>query len=328
MATTRIADVIVPEQLTPYVLQNSVERSALVESGITVRNAAIDGYLTAGADSFAIPFWRDLGNEEADIASDDPAQLSVPRKIGSGKQVVRKSFLHASWSAMNLAAELSGDDPLKRIQTRVAAYWARQAQRRLVATLNGILADNIANDAGDMRLDISGAAGAASAFSAAAVIDATASLGDALRDLTAIGMHSDTYRAALKNDLIASTPASTGGFIQTFRGLGIVIDDGLPVAAGKYTSVLFGAGVFAYGMSEPRIAPGTEIENLPSSGNGGGQQILHSRVNLAVHPLGFSWKEGSVAGDSPTIAELALAANWDRVAERKAVPLAFLVHKL
>jgi hypothetical protein len=28
------------------------------------------------------------------------------------------------------------------------------------------------------------------------------------------------------------------------------------------------------------------------------------------------------------IAELALAANWDRIVERKAVPLAFLKHKL
>jgi hypothetical protein len=80
-----------------------------------------------------------------------------------------------------------------------------------------------------------------------------------------------------------------------------------------------------YGVSEPRIADGTEVENLPSAGNGGGQQILHSRVNVAVHPAGFAWKDGSVAGDSPTLAELAKAANWDRVFTRKAIPMAFLV---
>ena len=56
-------------------------------------------------------------------------------------------------------------------------------------------------------------------------------------------------------------------------------------------------------------------------------QTLHSRVNIACVPLGFSWLEDSVAAESPTIAELALAANWDRIAERKAIPLAFLKTK-
>lgn len=125
-----------------------------------------------------------------------------------------------------------------------------------------------------------------------------------------------------------SVPQSNGGIIQTFRGLGIVVDDGLPVATGVYTTALFGPCAIGYGLAAPRIAAGTEIENLPSAGRGGGQQILHSRINLAVHPLGFQWKEGSVAAESPSIAELALAANWARVIERKAVPLAFLKHRL
>lgn len=47
-------------------------------------------------------------------------------------------------------------------------------------------------------------------------------------------------------------------------------------------------------------------------------------MNLAAHPLGFAWVEGTIAGESPTIAELGTAAHWDRVVERKAVPLAFL----
>ena len=57
-------------------------------------------------------------------------------------------------------------------------------------------------------------------------------------------------------------------------------------------------------------------------------QILHSRINLAVHPLGYRWLETSVAAESPTLIELADATNWQRVGERKHVPLAFLVHKL
>lgn len=328
MATTQIADVIVPAQFTNYIVENSIETSALVLSGIVTRNAEIDAQLKAGAFSFTVPFWKDLADDEANIGSDDPAILASPRKLSSGRQIVRKSFLNNSWAAMSLASELAGTDALTRIQDRVSAYWVRQAQRRLVASLQGILLDNVANAASDMVNDISAAAGAAGQFSAGAVIDTAALLGDAMRGLSAIGMHSATYKAALKADLIATLPNSEGGFIQTFRGLAILIDDGLPLAAGKYTSVLFGPGAVGYGMSEPTVAPGTEVFNQPAAGNGAGQQTLHSRVNLAIHPLGFQWKETTIAGGSPSIAELALPANWTRVALRKNVPLAFLIHKL
>lgn len=339
MAVVQIQDVVVPSEFTDYIVQNTVEKTAFAQSGVLQRNAVIVEQLKAGADSFTVPHWLDLANDEANIADDDPTHTATPRAIGTGKQVVRKSFLHSSWSAMNLASELSGDDALKRIQSRVTAYWDRQVQRRLIASLNGIQADNVANDAGDMLRNITAETGDAAKFSAAAVIDAASTLGDGMDGVTAIAMHSDIYARALKGDLVTTIPDSQGGFIKTFRGLAIIVDDGLPkikvvtdegppeVSHSEYITVLFGPGALGYGLTAPRIAAGTEIENLPSAGRGGGQQVLHSRVNLAVHPLGFQWKEGSVADVSPSIAELALAANWDRVIERKTIPLAFLRSK-
>jgi hypothetical protein len=336
MAVVQLTDVIVPDVFTSYIIQNTFERTALVMSGVAQRNSVIETQLRAGADSFTVPFWNDLANDEANIGNDDPESFSTPKKINAGKQQVRKSFLHQSWSAMNLASELAGSDAVARIQNRVMSYWERQVQRRLVASLQGILADNIANDDEDMVLDISGEAGAAAKFSATAVIDATESLGDNLSAVSAIAMHSDIYRTALKSDLIATLQDSAGRPFQTFRGLAVIVDDGLPKvdvsdvedpADYNYTSVLFGPGAVGWGMSAPRIAAGTEVENIPSAGNGAGQQVVHSRYNLAVHPAGFRWLEGTVADESPTIAELMLAANWSRVVERKAVPLAFLVSK-
>ena len=240
---------------------------------------------------------------------------------------------------MNLASEMAGSDALARIQDRAAAYWSRQLQKRLVSSLSGVIAGNIANNSSDMVLDIHAAkvadVAAGTLFSAEAVIDAAAELGDNLDALSAIAMHSDVYRAALKADLIATVPDSDGRPIRTYRGLAVIVDDGLPYTpaagsagtdnAAKYTTVLFGKGAVGYGVSEPRIAAGTEVENLPSAGKGGGQQVLHSRVNLAVHPAGFQWVEGTIAADSPSLAELAAAAHWTRVYERKAIPLAFLI---
>lgn len=330
MAVTRIADVIVPEIFTDYITVNSLEKTELVRSGVVSRNGVIETQLRAGADSFTVPHWLDLPDVEADIVNDDPDDLSTPHKIAAGKQTVRKSFLHCSWSAMNLASELAGSDALKRVQNRVDAYWNRQAQKRLIATLNGILADNVANDSGDMVVDVSEETGDGSLFGPVGVIDAAATLGDAMRDLSAIAMHSDVYTLALKNDLLVTERDSSGGYFQTFRGMAVIVDDSMPYdeATETYTSVLFAPGAVGYGITAPKVADGTEIESRPSAGNGGGQEILHSRVNMSIHPAGFSWTEASVAAESPTIAELAMATNWNRVFPRKAIPLAFLRHKV
>lgn len=325
---TRILDVIVPAEFTNYVVQNTMETSALVQSGVAARNSEIESQLRAGAESFSVPFWNDLSDEEADIVSDDPDVLSVPGKVTSGQQKVRKSFLHKSWSAMNLASELSGDDALARIQSRAAAYWTRQTQRRLIASLNGVIADNVANDNGDMILDVSGLAAGAAVFDTESVIDAVGTLGDQMGALAGMAVHSDTYKLMLKQDLIEFLPDSAGRPIASYRGMALTIDDLMPVTTGVYTTAFFAPGAVGWGMTAPRIADGTEIENKPSAGQGGGQQILHSRANLAIHPAGFAWQEDTVVAESPSIAELAVGTNWNRIVERKAVGMAFLRHRL
>lgn len=329
MAVTRLTNIIEPAKFTDYIMQNTMQRTALVEAGILTKNSVIANQITAGAHSFTVPQWNDLGDDEANITSDDPNSNSTPYALNTAKQVVRKSFLHNSWSAMNLASEIAGSDAVVRIQERVKAYWERQLQRRLVASLNGVMADNVANNTSDMVHDISAKSGSENKFSAGAVIDAAGTMGDALADVTGIAMHGDVYRAALKADLIEFVRPSDGSMLMpTFRGLAVIQDDGMPESGGDYTTALFGNGAFGYALSAPATADGTELENLPSAGDGGGQQVLHSRVNLGLHPAGFSWDEAAVVGESPTIAELADADNWSRVVERKAAPLAFLVCKI
>lgn len=332
MAVTQISDVVVPAEFSAYQIEKSMVSTALYQSGVLVKNGFIADALAVGSNNFTVPFWKDLGEAEALISSDDPTVLSTPQKITAGRQIIRKSFLNQSWSEMSLAAELAGSDPLVALQDRVSAYWDRQWERRLIASLLGVLASNVANNASDMVHDISGASGTAADFSAEAVIDTASTLGDALDSVKAIAMHSAIYTEALKNDLIEFIPQSAGLPIKTFRGMAVIIDDNLTPASGVYTTILLGPGAVGFGASEPNTGYGTELFRAPSQGNGGGNTTLFSRMNVGIHPLGFAWSDGSggtaIAGDSPTLAELAVAAHWSRVAtSRKSVPLAFLVSK-
>lgn len=331
MATVRLSDVVTPEEFTAYQVQNSMVGTALLESGVMTRNAFIESQLSAGAESFTVPTWLDLSDEPANLVSDDPNVHATPRKITADKMRVRKAFLHGSFAAMNLSSELAGDDAMARIQSRVNAWWNRQMQKRLVYTLEGVAAANVANNGGDMILDITAETGDAAKFSAKAVIRAAGTMGEALNDAVGIAMHSDTYQLALENDLIEFERDSSGSLLlPTFRGLAVTMSESMPVDTvnGEYLTALFGRGAIGFGATAPRIADGTEIENDPSAGNGGGQQILHTRMNVAIAPAAHRFDDTTVAADSPSWEDLADASNWTRVGERKAVPLAFLRHKL
>jgi epsilon-lactone hydrolase len=154
---TQIADIIVPAEFTAYIVENSLVSSALFQSGVAVPNGIMSAQLQAGAEFFTVPFWKDLPDTEANLSSDDPTVNSTPLKVSALQQIVRKSFVNQSWAQMDLASELSGSDALARIQNRVLAYWERQWEKRLIASLLGVLYSNVANNAADMVIDISGA---------------------------------------------------------------------------------------------------------------------------------------------------------------------------
>jgi hypothetical protein len=336
---TQISDVVVPAEFSSYVVENSLVSTALFESGVLVKNALIDSHLAAGSTNFTIPFWGDLGENDPDITNDNPAVFSTALKLAAHAQVVRKSFLHQSWSEMNLASELAGSDALVRIQSRVMDYWNRTQERRLISSLMGVLYSNVANNSGDMVNDIHALTGTitlpgttvtvpANAFNGLSVVDTALTIGDRLSDMQAIAMHSKIYGEALKNNEIQFfKPSDNSLQIPTYKGMAVIVDDNLTTATtGVYVTILFGAGAVGFGTSEPNTGYGTEIWRVPSAGNGGGLTELHSRINCSVHPLGMSFAAASVAGQSPTSAELALSANWTRsVTQRKSIPLAFLI---
>jgi hypothetical protein len=123
-------------------------------------------------------------------------------------------------------------------------------------------------------------------------------------------------------------PDSQGNLtIPTYMGLRVVVDDGMTVTAGttsgfKYTSVIFGAGAFGYGVGSPDVP--VEVEREAAQGEGGGIETLWIRNTWVLHPFGFQ-NTGTPASVSFTLAELAGAARWDRVIERKNIPMAFLI---
>lgn len=330
--TTRLTDVIVPEDYRQYMAIDSPEVTRIFESGIAVQNPLLDQAANSGGNIVQIPFWKDLdATAEPNIGNDDPTDKSSPQKLESGKQIALVDYLNQSWSAMDLVAELAGSDPVDRIQARANAYWSRQWQRRIVGASVGVMEDNIANDDGDMvhsvATDEAGDPVDAELFGKESVIRTEKTFGDAIGEVGAIAMHSVVYHRARELDLIEYFRPSEGApAIERFQGKVVIVDDNVPVEQGVerliYTSVLFGRGAFGFGRGNPKVPVETEREG--SAGKGSGQETLFERHTWLLHPFGYQADAQQVAGQSATLAELKNAALWDRVVDRKNVPLAFL----
>lgn len=85
MATVRLTDAIVPEVFTGYMMNDTVEKADVFNSGIVAQDAMMGQLLSGGGRLFNHPVWGDLDNADAVEGSDDPAVEITPRKIGSFK---------------------------------------------------------------------------------------------------------------------------------------------------------------------------------------------------------------------------------------------------
>jgi len=327
MALTRLSDVIVPDVFNAYMMVETTEKADVFKSGIVQPNAEMARNMTGGGVTFQTPFWNDLSNTGSKIGSDDPAQVLTPDKIGGSKLQFRRQFRTNAWSTADLAAELAGDDPMKRVVSRVSEWWARDMNRITIATLNGVINSNITNNAGDMVYNAGVGVGGATptaAMSATAILNAKQTMGDKADMLTMIMMHSVVYTNLQILNLITFIPNSQGVVnIPTYLGYRVLVSDTCPVVASGanfvYVTYLCAPGVLGFCENPPAIP--VETDRKPAQGNGAGVEELYTRRQFALHPNGFNWKEATVVGEFPTNAELELTGNWERkYPERKHIP--------
>lgn len=322
MAATKLADMIVPEVFTPYVIRRTAELSNLVQSGIVASNPILDQLITGGGTTIQMPVFNDLSGDD-EVMGETAATVGG---ITTSKDVAAVLYRIKAWGATELAACLSGSDPMKAIGDLVAQYWVRREQKTLISVLEG--AFGAANMSG-LVSDITSATD--TAISANAVLDAKQLMGDAADNLTAIAMHSAAFTKLQKDNVIVFIPAAESKVqIPTYLGYRVIVDDGLPTVAAsgstpaKYTTYLFAQGAIGRGEGTPAtLTPvETDRDSLAST------DILINRRAFVLHPQGMKWQAASITGATPSNAELAIGTNWTRVADVKKMGIVKLVHTI
>lgn len=326
MAETRLTDVIVPEVFTAYSLEPSIYRSRLYNSGAIAQDSGISALLAGGGDIYSLPFWNDTAGGSGDIPSETVE--STVSNVTAAKQTFRKQLREKAWGANDVSSVFAGSDGVQAAAAKVSGYWGQAIDQVAIATMQGVIADNIANDSGDL------ANVTATAFDDDGVIDAQAKLGengtltggDLNGNFSAIVVHPLTYAYMRKQDLIDFVPISGQARpLEFYMNMQVLVDRNAPVDTGVYDTYILKPGALKMGMTDVGYLP-TEIERVANKGFGVDQ--LWTRRVMAVHPMGFKWADSSVAGVSPTDAELQNAANWDRVYDAEACGFVMYRHTL
>ncbi|MEG1186006.1 MAG: major capsid protein [Eubacterium sp.] len=331
MSQTKLTDIIVPELFNPYVINKTMELSALVKSGIIANDSAFDGLASQAAPLVNMPFFNDLSGESKQIIEDTPGEID---KITSNKDVAAIIRRYNIWGATDLSAALSGTDPAAAIGNLIAGFWERDMQKELLAILLGIFGTytpsggSATTPLASNLLDITGmTAAAAKIIGASSFLDAQQLLGDAQTQLTGVLMHSATWTYLKKQNLITTEHPSVDVSFEAYQGKRVIIDDGCPASAGDYTTFLFGQGAIALGNGSPVGFVPTETDREKKQGSGV-DYIINRRTNI-LHPRGVKFTNAKVAKvEGPSRLELKNAENWERVYEAKQIRIVAFKHKI
>lgn len=304
---------LIPELFLEYQQEEIKDKNALVTSGLMVTNAAIQAEFQKGGKTIDLPFFGDLSGD-SEIDSDTEA--STPTDIAGDLQVGVRNMRRKSWKSSDLAADLSGADPMQAIARSTGRYWIRDMQKTCVNVLQGIFGS------GGPLAASHAVGGTSTQLSQSVMVDGIAKLGDAGDELTGIMMRSPVYYALMKMDLIV--PSSNTSQIDTrlsaealekgtYLGRPVFVDDKLPVDIGAGTggtdvhhTYFFGPGAFAYATAPAKNPVETDRDKFL------GIDYLINRTHYLVHPNGISWK-GNAAKAAPSNAELATGSNWTKV---------------
>lgn len=320
---TRLLDIVTPEVFNAYMDNFTEEKSALIQSGVAVADPFVSANITAGGLLVNMPFWNDLDGEDETLGDGDKALTTG--KITAGADIAAVMYRGRGWSVNELAAVISGDDPLGALLGKIAAWWVRREQRVLISVLNGVFAPGGALASSHLL------AKPTEPISGELVLDAKQLLGDSADRLSLIAMHSAVYTTLQKQNLIAFIPNARGEVvIPTYLGYRVTVDDGVPSsgtgASKVYTTYLFASGAIGRNTGNPAKLTTFETNRASAKGN----DEVFTRRAFTMHPYGvkFTNAKREVGEITPTNADLAEATNWDKVYEDKQIGIIGIQHVL
>jgi hypothetical protein len=320
-----LASIIKQDVFTEEAMKLSPELLNFLNSQVITTDPRISAKAASAekGDTIKVPFIQEDLYSESSVIDDTTNEITAD-SITKNTADMFIGYYAKAWGQFDIVREIgTGKDPVEAAVELYGRYWQKDIQDKMVAILNGAIASNKANESGDNVLtdDVN-------KFSFDLAVDTLALAGDHMTDFAAIVVHSTTYREILKNDkasLSTVLDSDLGIEREMYNGLELIVTDVMPVITGTpdlVTTVFLRKGAFIYADGQYSKPFATQTNEL--SGNGGGDTKVVTRKAYGLTLNGYTFTAASVAGVSPTAAELANAANWTRQCDAKLAPFVAL----
>lgn len=295
---TRIADLVAnPGVLSNVVTQAFRAKNSLITSGVAVGGPEVDNLMTGGSQQQGLNFINKVDTSTFNYSSDDYDEKGAVGKITAGSYMALRHDVNWGWAYTDLVRMITKYDIRGGLVSAIPMYWSEVAENMAVASIKGILAKVPTLTSGVTTAD----------FNLDAAIDAAATLDDPRAQKTWFISRKTLAKLQKLNKNAFVTASETDLDFDQFARNNLIMTE----AFGDDTMVIAQEGALAFGAGLVPGEVGMEIARDANAGNGGGGEILRTRLSVVVAPQGFSYT-GPV---KPGVSGLATAANWNQVAD-------------
>ncbi len=299
---TRIADLVPnPTALSNIVTKTFRANNAILASGVATGGPEVDLLMTGGSYVQGLSFINKVDTSTFNYSSDDYDEKGATGKITAANYMALRHDLNWGWAYTDLVRLVTKYDVRGGLTAAIPLYWSEVCENIAVASMKGALAKTAALTSGNITTD----------FGVDALIDAAATLDDPRAKKTTFMSRKTLAKAQKLNKSVYVPAAETDLGFASFAGYALNITEEF----GDDTIIVAQDGAIAFGAGVIPGQVGMEIGRDVNAGNGGGGEILRTRLSMVVAPQGFSY----VGGAKPGLAGLATAANWVQTADIKDV---------
>ena len=322
-----------PEVFSGYMAEQPTWNDKIYASGIMVEDNTIMDLIGEKGNVATLPFYVPIDENDDPALNNDGMTDNTPSEISGGKQTAMMIQRMKAWKAKDFTKELTGAAPMTHVANSVAGYYRQVWTRDLMTTTDAIMQlPGMANHITDLSAEAEATPGEANNINATTLIYA---------QQKALGDMADGFGLLLINSYIFAKYKALGMVdynkytitnaiereveLPTIGGLIPLVTDRFTIdtsgANPVYKSYIIGQGAFLtcqknnyenpyYTDYDPETAAGIEK--------------LYTKQGRVIHPNGFSIKAESIAGESPTNAELGNKANWTLKFKEKNIPIGLI----
>lgn len=304
-----------PEAFGSYVetLPNP-NKNELIKSRVIVSDERIKELLGSQTQSYyaTIPFFGRIGG---DALNYDGNTDITSTNMETFEQSIVAIGRAKAWTEKDFSVDITaGVDFMSEVAKQVVEYWDDIDTGMLMSIISGIFSmtgtanlEFVNNHTFDITEEVDNAITATTLNTAVQKAS-----GDKRAKFTLVFMHSAVATNLENQNLLQYLKYTDKEGVQrslplaTWNGRTVIIDDGMPVVDGKYTTYVFGEGAFKFANLGAKVP--FEMSRDPKTN--GGEDTLYSRRRICFAPAGISYTKASQATLSPTNSELENGANW------------------